>query len=83
MIRRLTAVVVVLSAFAQPSPAAKPSPARPKEQKIIFDSNDLIEGGRLGPAIEDIYVKPPTQLDSLIRRRLNFNDKLMESASKM
>ncbi len=56
---------------------------RPATQTVDFGDGDLIDGTRaLG--LGDIYIVPPhPKFPSLIKVRMNFNDKLRESVHEM
>ena len=74
----LCCALLTLSAFAQ---TGEPRPDR-KVQKVDF-TGDLIEGGTLVP-MGDIYLPPPkAKFGSLIKVRMNFDDKLRESVHEM
>ena len=73
--------LVAASALAQKT---EPSPKKqPAAQRVIFDSDDLIEGGLQHPTGEIYSVPPRAKFGSLIQVRMNFNDKLRESVHEM
>ncbi|MFZ5440050.1 MAG: hypothetical protein ACOZQL_08580 [Myxococcota bacterium] len=79
--KKLVAVVLLLAlpAIAQ---TETPRPA-PKPQQVDFQTGDLIEGGLAQP-LGSIYLVPPNpKFKSLIKVRMNFDDKLRESVHEM
>jgi hypothetical protein len=70
---------LLLSALA----SAQTQQPQPKPQKIDF-GDDLINGERETP-LGEIYIEPvrPGGFKSLIKVRMNFNDKLRESVHEM
>lgn len=81
--KKLVAVFAVLSlsAFAQ---AEQPRPSKKAPvQKVDFGDGDLIEGDLATGSLDTIYVRAPVKFDSLIKLRMNFNDKLRESVHEM
>lgn len=82
--KKLIAVLAVLSlpVFAQSGNPTQP-PKKAPVQQIDFSESDLIEGG-LARGLGDIYLVPPNpKFKSLIKIRMNFDDKLRESVHEM
>ena len=81
--KKLVAVFAVLSlaAFAQ---TEQPQPSKKAPvQKVDFTGGDLIEG-ELAHGLGEIYLVPPkAKFGSLIKLRMNFDDKLRESVHEM
>jgi hypothetical protein len=81
--RRIVLVSLVVSSLGWAQTEPKPTASQPKPQTITFDTDDLIEGG-LARGLGDIYLVPPNpKFPSLIRVRMNFDDKLRESVHEM
>lgn len=82
--KKLIAVLAALSlpVFAQSGNASQPAKKAPVQQ-LDFGEGDLIEGGR-ATGLGEIYVVPPNpKFKSLIKIRMNFDDKLRESVHEM
>lgn len=79
--RKLTAVALVFSslAFAQTEPKQK----QPKPQEIDFVNGSLIDGERDIPFEQRFEARVPPKFPSLIKQRLNFDDKLMASVHQL
>ena len=71
----LLAVAVSLTSFAQTK--------KPEPKEIIFGDGDLIDGDLSKPDVEYIGGHPTTEHTSLIRVRVNFKEKVMESAREL
>lgn len=81
--QKLIAVLAVLSlpVFAQSGNSQQPK--KVPVQQIDFGETDLIEGGR-AVGLGEIYVVPTSpKFKSLIKIRMNFDDKLRESVHEM
>lgn len=77
--RSLTVGLLLLASI---SLAQQPAPQKPRPQNIEFGESD-IDGKRATP-LGDIYLPPlKKKFDSMIRVRMNFNDKLRESVHEM
>lgn len=75
-------VAVCLVATAAAAQKSQPEQKPVAVQKIEFEP-DLVEGGLTGPLGEIYQVPPRVKFGSLIRIRMNFNDKLRESVHEM
>jgi hypothetical protein len=71
-------LVASVSLAQQPQPA----PQQPRPQKIDFNEQE-IGGGRSVPLGEIYFGSPKPKFRSLIKVRMNFNDKLAESVHEM
>lgn len=67
------------SAFAQKVEA----PRKETVQRVDFSQGDLIEGGLAHPLGEVYLVPANPRFGSLIKVRMNFDDKLRESVHEM
>lgn len=81
--RKLTALVLVVSslAFAQ-TESAKPA-QKPKPQNIIFGEGSDIDGEFAVPMGELYTIPDKPKFSSLIKVRTSFNDKLMASVHEL
>ncbi len=77
----LPAVLLASSVLAQ-SEAPKLNPKAPV-QKVNFGEGDLIEGGLQHPMGEIYMVPTNPKFSSLIKVRVNFDDKLRASVHEM
>lgn len=76
----LVSLVFASVSLAQTNPPQKT--VAPKPQNIIF-GDDLIEGGVDGPEGQVVYGKSKARFESMIKVRVNFDDKLRESVHEM
>jgi hypothetical protein len=82
--RKLSALALVVSslAFAQTS-KTQPAPKQPKPQEIDFVTGSLIDGERDVPFEQRFVAHTPPKFSTLIKVRMNFDDKLMQSVNEM
>lgn len=82
--KRAIAVVLLLSfaAFAQ-TDSKKSEPKRSAPVQKVDFTGEVLTGETLTPLGEIYLAKPEVKFESLIRVRMNFNDKLRESVHEM
>ncbi len=73
-----TALVVAL--LLSQTPAAQPAE---RKTEVIFDQDDVIDGDRTGPMVDQLLARRPPAFESLIRVRESFKDKVLHSVHEL